>query len=154
MVVRADLPGDQGLQAIVTGRQDIGLEREQEIHVRLSADPTAASAARRMLETLSDRLPTQAMEDLQLLLSEVVTNTVRHAGLRPADTLDVLIRIGAAWILVEVKDRGKGFTIHPPKPRSDGAGGWGLYLVDRLASRWGVRSGPETSVWFELDMAG
>jgi hypothetical protein len=35
-------------------------------------------------------------------------------------------------------------------PRGDGSGGWGLQLVDRVASSWGVRVDGTTCVWFEL----
>jgi anti-sigma regulatory factor (Ser/Thr protein kinase) len=55
---------------------------------------------------------------------------------------------------VEVTDRGKGFDPElVPPPRRSGIGGWGLYLVDRLADRWGVDGDRATRVWFEIDNA-
>lgn len=50
---------------------------------------------------------------------------------------------------VEVRDRGAGFV--PGRLEPQGAdGGYGLLLVDRLASRWGVEAADGTAVWFEL----
>ena len=36
-------------------------------------------------------------------------------------------------------------------PDLDGGGGLGLHIVERVASRWGVRRSPRVAVWFELD---
>ena len=43
----------------------------------------------------------------------------------------------------------------PPKPDPARASGWGLYLVDELADRWGMDRGKRggTRIWFELDGA-
>jgi hypothetical protein len=54
-------------------------------------------------------------------------------------------------VRVEVSDCGRGFSPpQAPMPRSDGTGGWGLQLVDRVATRWGVKVEDSTCVWFEL----
>jgi anti-sigma regulatory factor (Ser/Thr protein kinase) len=91
------------------------------------------------------------METLRLLVTELVTNSLRHAG---ADTisLKVLVRSGAVW--TEVTDAGPGFDpAATGMPREDNTG-WGLFLVERLAERWGVhRNGTGTRVWFELRRA-
>jgi anti-sigma regulatory factor (Ser/Thr protein kinase) len=54
-------------------------------------------------------------------------------------------------VRVEVSDRGAGFRppTGPPPPRS--ASGWGLYLVDQLADRWGIDTDGDTTAWFEID---
>ena len=53
---------------------------------------------------------------------------------------------------VEVKDGGPGFEPPPPPSSpSESTSGWGLYLVARIADRWGVETGDDASVWFELD---
>ena len=53
-------------------------------------------------------------------------------------------------VRVEVVDQGSGFTA-PPRDRTPHGGGYGLYIVDRQAARWGVDRVGGTRVWFELD---
>jgi hypothetical protein len=54
-------------------------------------------------------------------------------------------------VVVAVGDQGPGFSWHPAPPAGNESGGWGLFLVDQIADRWGVdctTSG--TRVWFEM----
>ena len=56
-------------------------------------------------------------------------------------------------IRLEVSDPGEGFSADLPKPTARGPGGWGLFLTERLADRWGVdREGGWTTVWLEVDL--
>ena len=91
------------------------------------------------------------METLRLLLTELVSNSVRHAG---ADTLTIKIVVGRACVLTEVTDEGPGFDpARTGTPRANQSG-WGLFLVERLAGRWGVAGDDQaTKVWFELPRA-
>ena len=110
---------------------------------------TAPTEARRTFSQL--RLPLPLAFDAQLLVSELVSNSVRHAGLGRDD----LIRVTADWsgdrLLVQVRDGGGPGRASPVsgsiRPAPGAESGWGLYLVDRLASRWGTRAG---GYWFEL----
>lgn len=89
--------------------------------------------------------------DLALLLTEVVSNAVRHASKDPGD--EIVIRLFAnAVVRVEVQDAGRGFEpLARLRPEEGDASGWGLYLLDRIASAWGVERRPAgTVVWFEL----
>lgn len=88
---------------------------------------------------------------LRLLVSELVTNSVRHVAGSP-QPVELAVRIGAREIRVEVRDGGAGFEPGKPEPRG-ADGGFGLYLVERMASRWGVDTQDGTRVWFELDLA-
>jgi anti-sigma regulatory factor (Ser/Thr protein kinase) len=91
------------------------------------------------------------LADLRLLVSELVTNSVRHSGVRKHDTVCMEVQVTPSTVRVEVADGGAGFE---PKPRDDDRtrpGGWGLYLVDELADRWGVARNHLTCVWFEMD---
>jgi anti-sigma regulatory factor (Ser/Thr protein kinase) len=90
------------------------------------------------------------METLRLLVTELVANSVRHAAGRAVE-LKVIVTKGA--VLTEVGDAGPGFAPATEARRSaqEEDRGWGLFLVRRLADRWGVRrEDNRTSVWFEL----
>ena len=90
---------------------------------------------------------------LRLLVSELVTNCVRHAKVTGDAPVELAVRVAGGTIRVEVHDGGTGFTA-PRTPRPRGAdGGYGLYLVERMATRWGVDTRVGTRVWFELDLA-
>ena len=88
------------------------------------------------------------METLRLLVTELVSNSVKHAG---AKTLTVRIVVARSAVVTEVTDHGPGFDpAQTGTPRANHSG-WGLFLVERLAHRWGVaRDDRATSVWFEL----
>jgi anti-sigma regulatory factor (Ser/Thr protein kinase) len=88
---------------------------------------------------------------LRLLVSELVSNSVRHAGLKEDDLIRLSVWESAGRVRVEVTDLGGGFRPRLPDPDPLNPTGWGLYLVDRLADRWGVATNVETRVWFEMD---
>jgi anti-sigma regulatory factor (Ser/Thr protein kinase) len=86
---------------------------------------------------------------LVLLVSEVVSNAVLHSR-GPVDAPIMLAAtVTDTVIRVTVTDAGGGFT---PKSRAPDTkhGGYGLYLVDKAAERWGVDRVGGTRVWFEL----
>lgn len=125
------------------------------IDMTLPARPTAASEARRSLSVLANQVPEETYEDVRILVTELVTNSVRHSGLSPND--DVHLWLGV-WndprrLRVEVADSGAGFEkkVKPSSP--DQIGGWGLQIVDRLSDRWGVKRATDcgSTVWFEID---
>jgi anti-sigma regulatory factor (Ser/Thr protein kinase) len=88
------------------------------------------------------------VETLRLLITELVTNSVRHTGV-DAVLLTVLVGSSAVW--TEVTDAGPGFDPAGTGTPGTNQNGWGLFLVERLADRWGVdRNGDGTKVWFEL----
>ncbi len=121
------------------------LERE------LPVAPEAASEARHALDGLSGELPDGRMRDVRLLVSELVTNAVRHADLAAGDFIGLVIELAEQKLRVEVHDPGGGFVPSTPSPDPARPSGWGLYLVAELADRWGVDSDERTLVWFELD---
>jgi len=121
--------------------------RRLDVHV--PATHQAPATARRALSKLD--LPLPLAFDAQVAVSELVSNSVRHAGLSP----DELIRITAHWsgtcLRVHVRDRRPG--ARPPKvsgsirPAPGAESGWGLYLVEHFTSRWGTSA---SGYWFEL----
>jgi anti-sigma regulatory factor (Ser/Thr protein kinase) len=120
-----------------------------DIDLRLRPDIQAPAEARRSLEALRPALNDLLMDDAVLLVSEIVSNSVRHAELDESDAIEVRIRGSSSMLHVDVIDRGPGFDpeqIRPPQID----GGWGLRLLDRMATRWGVERSDVTRVWFEL----
>ncbi|MGH2949849.1 MAG: ATP-binding protein [Solirubrobacteraceae bacterium] len=117
----------------------------------LNASPEAAAEARHALDALATRLPDGQVHDLRLLVSEVVTNAVRHANLAAGDVIRLVVDLADHALRVEVHDPGGGFVPSAPTPDPARPSGWGLYLVAELADRWGVDSDEVTLVWFELD---
>jgi anti-sigma regulatory factor (Ser/Thr protein kinase) len=105
-----------------------------------------------MRSELESVLEADLLDRATLLVSELVTNSVRHGGLRPDQEIEVTVEASPQRLRVEVAEPGEGFEVAPgPRPRREGpAGGWGLFLVDRLSSAWGVESNGVTKVWFEL----
>ena len=98
-------------------------------------------------------LPAARLEDLPLLVSEVVTNSVRHGEPAEKEWIRLRVESGEGHVRVEVHAPGESIGFE----RSAKAGalresGWGVYLLEQLADRWGVSSaGNDTCVWFELD---
>jgi anti-sigma regulatory factor (Ser/Thr protein kinase) len=135
----------------VSSRKDVVQNRESR-RFELDASPDAPRAARRALEQVGKRLGSALYDDLLLLVTELVTNGVRHAGVRPGDSLALLLSVSDQRLRVEVQDPGRGFVPSIGAPREGGAG-WGLFLVDRIADRWGVGGDRSTRVWFEIDRA-
>jgi anti-sigma regulatory factor (Ser/Thr protein kinase) len=121
------------------------------VDLQLESTPAAAAAARQALDDFADRVPASRMEDMRLLVSELVTNAVRHAGLRTDDRIRLLARLDGDVLHVEVSDPGSGFEHRRPEPDPARVSGWGLYLVEELADRWGMVGDAGTVIWFELD---
>ena len=112
--------------------------------------PDAPGLARRTVaDWLGGRVDRGVLEDVTLLVSELVTNAVRHP--RARGRIEMAVELAKGRILIEVTDPGGGFA--KPKvgePPPDALGGRGLLIVDRVASRWGVTEGRPTRVWFEM----
>jgi anti-sigma regulatory factor (Ser/Thr protein kinase) len=96
-------------------------------------------------------VPPRVLLDLQLLVSELVTNSLRHADLALGQRIELRVEVVPGTVRVEVEDPGRGFTPTPRRADDLRDDGWGLYLVERIADRWGVAGGPPAIVWFEID---
>ena len=119
---------------------------------QLAVATEAASEARHALDRLAGQISANRLRDVQLLVSELVTNAVRHANLDEGDVIVLVIELADHALRVEVHDPGGGFVPTAPSPDPVRPSGWGLYLVAELADRWGVDSDDTTLVWFELDL--
>jgi anti-sigma regulatory factor (Ser/Thr protein kinase) len=115
--------------------------------------PHAAARARRVLhEELDGRVPAEVLDDVALLVTELVANGVRHGGAGADSALRLLFETRPPALHVEVinPDHAPG-AVAKRAPDLAGGGGLGLHIVERMASRWGVREEPHTTVWFEVD---
>jgi anti-sigma regulatory factor (Ser/Thr protein kinase) len=123
------------------------------LRLQLPSRFEAPSAARKALAALNGdlHLVSEArLWDAQLLTSELITNSVRHAG---GDVVDVLVYASPETLRVEVIDGGAGFDPARVRPPATGhAGSWGLSIVDAIAHRWGTdHVAGRVRVWFEVD---
>ena len=108
----------------------------------------APATARRAVQKLAADVDPGVLRDAQLLVSEVVTNSVKHSGSDDSIRLRVWARRGG--LKVEVADGGFGFEAEPPADAGDGEGGRGLMILEAVADRWGVSRDARVRVWFEL----
>lgn len=122
------------------------------LRLTLPRNSEAPAVARAAIATFSaDRdIDTPTLATLTLLVSEIVTNAVIHPDMDEPNELRLNASIGGGLIRVEVTDGGGGFTPRPRDPARVG-GGYGLYLLNKASSRWGVETRPNTTVWFELN---
>jgi anti-sigma regulatory factor (Ser/Thr protein kinase) len=122
-----------------------------EVRLRLASGPDAVSAARRGLDDLEREVGAERLNDMRLLVSELVTNSVRHARSVEGDQLELEVSVTRKLIHVCVTDDGPGFDASPRGPEDDPGSGWGLFLVEQLSDRWGVEVNGRTQVWFEIE---
>jgi anti-sigma regulatory factor (Ser/Thr protein kinase) len=119
--------------------------------IEIPRDPSAPGHARRAIEELNGRIAPDVVPDVKLLVSELITNSVKYGG-----DGAVSLRVDADTprrLRVEVIDQGAGFVpVARARPKTE-VGGWGLHLVQTLSDRWGVYEG-STHVWFEIDRTG
>ena len=93
--------------------------------IDLARDPDSAAEARRALGEVSDHLSPRRLEDARLLVSELVTNAIRHAGLGADDLIRLVVVTGDHGLRIEVCDPGTGFEPHEPEPDPAQPSGWG-----------------------------
>ena len=118
-----------------------------ELHLPARADaPARARAAAR--DVLASAVPKVIIDDVVLVVSELVSNGVMHAGLTEAEEIEVRLWTGGR-IRVEVRDHGRGID-RAQKPGTPRIGGRGLGLVSVLSSRWGIVEGDGVLAWAEI----
>jgi anti-sigma regulatory factor (Ser/Thr protein kinase) len=122
------------------------------LDMEFSPDASVIRTARDAVAAIAHDIPREKSDDLRLLVSELVTNSLRHAALTPEDRIGVRLFFGGGVVRVEILDPGPGFDA-PSIPGISSESGWGLVLIDRLSDRWGgINSGDRTCIWFELDL--
>ncbi|MDP9299597.1 MAG: ATP-binding protein [Actinomycetota bacterium] len=122
------------------------------LELSVPPDLSALADVRRSFDALG--LPPHVRDDARLLVTELVSNSIRHAALRA----DERIRIWATWsgrrlkVIVRDHDDGRPVRIAGSiRPVPGAESGWGLFIVNQLASRWGAIHDGGAGYWFELD---
>jgi anti-sigma regulatory factor (Ser/Thr protein kinase) len=111
---------------------------------RLPHEPASVAEARAALRPLEFAVDRATIGTLRLLVSEFVTNSVRHGRSSSAGEIELSVR-------VEIADAGHGFAVRPRVAGQDQGSGWGLHLVDTLSDRWGTEHDGRMRIWFEID---
>lgn len=125
--------------------------RASTVAICLPHDPSSVSEARHAVDDLDGALDDETVATVRLLVSELVTNSVRHGKADESGHIELSLSARGDTVRVEVADAGLGFA---PKARStdqDTGSGWGLHLVEALSHRWGSEQGGGTRIWFEID---
>jgi anti-sigma regulatory factor (Ser/Thr protein kinase) len=118
------------------------------VNSQLPKQPGAAARARRVLDEFDGQIDPAKLETARLLVTEVVTNAVRHV--RREGPIDLRLALSEHALRVEVVDPGEGFIPRRRGPDSPLDGNWGLHFLEVLSDRWGIESDDRTRVWFEL----
>jgi anti-sigma regulatory factor (Ser/Thr protein kinase) len=121
---------------------------EETLQIRLAGGEDAPRRARSAVSALDG--PSDVREQVKLLVSELVTNSVVHAGTGPDALLELRLALSPEQVRGELIDPGPGFSQPSVLPEPGEGGRFGLFLVERFATRWGTDSEP-TRVWFEID---
>jgi anti-sigma regulatory factor (Ser/Thr protein kinase) len=120
-----------------------------ELSVEIPRTAQAPFLARRALAGLEGQIDETVLPDVRLLVSELITNSVKYGGEGP---IRLEVFAAADRVRAEIVDQGVGFTPVERNGDLDRVGGWGLHLVEQLTSEWGTYEG-STHVWFEIDLA-
>ncbi len=121
---------------------------DMEFRLEVPCDHDAPAAVRQGLRKL-DGIGA-ILSDAMLVASELVSNAVRHSGARERDRLTVEGKVGRQSLRISVLDPGRSGRAARPRSGAPHSGGFGLRLVEQLATRWGSDRAGGHRVWAEL----
>jgi anti-sigma regulatory factor (Ser/Thr protein kinase) len=132
--------------------ESAALDRRADLmEVNVSAEAAAPAAARHAItHWLGARGSDRTLVDAPLVVSELVTNSVRHAGLPAGAMVRISAKLTAGMLRLEVEDQGTAGTVAPRAPDKERGAGFGLNIVDALSLRWGVERHGATLLWAEM----
>jgi serine/threonine-protein kinase RsbW len=141
-------PEDRASDAPVGGRSD-------PFEMTLAGGREAPAMARAaVVGWMAGRVDDDTLADAQLLVGELMGNSVRHADAPDGATVTVRVEIRGDVLHLEVQDAGTSGSIARRPPDMRDGGGFGLNLVEALPRRWGVARDEGTRVWAELGLSG
>jgi anti-sigma regulatory factor (Ser/Thr protein kinase) len=128
-------------------------DREMRLSLWFTGVRRAPTSARASLSTLEPFLTQPLLQRLRLLITELTTNCIRHAGVDEHSAMGLTIHLGEEQLRGVVSDAGPGFA-RPDviEPRADEDGGFGLVILDTISDRWGLDRDELFRVWFEVDL--
>ena len=136
----------------VGGERGRGWTDPGDASLYLPLSPNVTARARHAAAQLAAPADPEAVWRLELLVSELVGNVLRHAP--GASELVVRLHRRPGRLHVAVCDNGPGGTVRVRRAGPLDSDGRGLTLVSRLARRWGTEPLEHgTCVWFELELA-
>ena len=147
-------PSDPRREAVI--EDQLRAELGELAEIALPTGSSAPGAARIFTaHCLSGLIAPRILHDTELLVSELVTNSLDHGQLGGHDTVVIRIYLAADALRLEIENAGTAgvIAVVHHSDRSAGRGGFGLELVEHLATRWGVNRGHGTTVWFEMGRA-
>lgn len=119
------------------------------VSLALPGDSTAPGRARAALRTLREL--DAIRDDASLVVSELVTNAVQHSGATAGDRITVRVSVDGDQAKIQVQDPARTDTVpHLRNLRTQGVGGMGLRLVNRIARRWDTEFHNGRIVWADL----
>src|SRR5829696_3319331 len=107
------------------------------VATRLPCEPASVTEARQVLEPLEPAVDEETIRTLKLLVTELVSNSVRHSASASHEEIELSVAASPESVRVEVADSGPGFEPRPREQGQDEDSGWGLHLVDHLSDRLG-----------------
>ena len=118
----------------------------------ISTGPQAPAEARRFVDSLADDVPARTLDDVRLVVTELVTNSVKHAGNPPGHPIEVTLDVRPDRLRLEVVD-GSVFDPAPETNTELREVKWGLVILDRIADAWGRINPPEGGIWAEFRLS-
>jgi anti-sigma regulatory factor (Ser/Thr protein kinase) len=128
---------------VAGGRQELIWRFDREY---AQGDRDAPRDARLAIDVQED-LPASVHDDLLIVVTELLTNAIRHSIPIREGRILLTVRRERDAVRVEVRDPGSGFAAGDQGSAPDREGGYGLLVVDRLSSEWGVIVTDSTLVW-------
>jgi anti-sigma regulatory factor (Ser/Thr protein kinase) len=120
-----------------------------EVRREIPNAPEAAAQARRLLDPFESRIPEDVLNDARLVLSELVTNSHKHARSPEGTPIHITLRDSQDRLRLEVIEH----SIFDPTPETNEelrSAKWGLLVVERVADDWGRIS--EGGIWAEFQL--
>lgn len=105
---------------------------------QLPAFPDSVPLSRRLLNSFTGWTTSEVQVRAELILSELVTNAIRHGSRRADDVINIDLTVEGAAIFASVLDSGEPFAVPEFSPSADQIGGFGLHIVEQLASTWKI----------------
>jgi anti-sigma regulatory factor (Ser/Thr protein kinase) len=125
---------------------------ESERRFRFSGLPQAVGAARRALREWERYFEPGLFYDLSLCVSELVTKSVQRAKPASGEEIELAVLRYEHLVRAEIMESRRDVIVTQPSAMDGGE--WGMFIVDRVADRWGVDRSMGTRLWCEIDLAG